>query len=175
MCLFNSKEGGRKDANLLIGIYRERSKNAACLETACVQFLCLWGWGRQTVIQPWVPTEKELYVSATQLPSVQRETGERGTPYNKVQLLTLQSLLCFSLLHVKRVLLDWCDFNKDRKLPPSQSRKKNMAGEEQGAAMETRTVLSLGKWESMKGTWSAQTPFQRCQANNGFVLRWCHL
>lgn len=114
-----------------------------------MQFLCLQGC---TAIQPWVPTEEELYVSITQSPAVQRESGEQGVPQNKVQLLTLQSLLFFSLLHVKGVLLDWCNFNKDRNLPPSQSRKKNKAGEEQGAVMETRTDLSLGKLESMERT-----------------------
>lgn len=96
--------------------------------------------------------EKELYVSVTQSPAIQRETGEQGMPQNKVQLLTLTSLLCFSLLHVKGVLLDWCDFYKDRKLLPSQSRKKNEAGEERGTVVGTRTVLSLGKSESMEGT-----------------------
>lgn len=95
-------------------------------------------------------TKEELYVSITQSHAVQREAGERGTMRNKVQLLTLQGLLCFSLLHVAEVLLGWCDFIKDRKLPPSQNRKKNKVGDEQGTVMETRTVLSHGNGENMK-------------------------
>lgn len=114
----------------------------------CNSYGCEAEAGRQ-LHNPGVPVEKGLPVSITQL-LVQREAGEQGAPQNKV--LTLHSLLCFSLLHVKGVLLDWCDFNKDREPPPSQSREKNEAREERGVVMETGTVLFLRESKSMEGT-----------------------
>lgn len=155
MWLFNSKEGKRKDADLLIGIYRERSKNTVCLEIGCVQFLCLWSWGAQLYNHTCTQERNCMYLSHNHLlPKV--EPRERA-PYNNLQLPALQNLLCFSLLHVKGVLLDWCAFITDRKLLPSQSRKKNKAGEEWRVAIETRKVLSSEKSEG-EGTWSAQMP-----------------
>lgn len=112
--LFNSKEGERKDANLLIGIYRERSKNTVCLEIASMQFLCLWGWDRHTHRGYCMHLLRKHILSKNR---IERKKCHR----NMNNCMTLQSLLCFkacnvstkyfltslSLIKAERFLLYW--------------------------------------------------------------------
>lgn len=102
------------------------------------------------------------------LPKV--EPRERA-PQNNLQLPALQNLLCFSLLHVKGVLLDWCDFNKDRKPPPSQSRKKNKAGEKWGSSNGDQNSSLIRKIRRRRGNMKYPNASLKMPGENGFVLR----